>query len=196
MSPSHSCAIAARISDTTPRSELLDKNEGSCILMRLPILKPLEDRIPADLQRYEKYIQPEPFRPVTILAALHDIEAFLGNLIDNSDNGDKLLSPEEQVEMDKGKAFTEIVIDFVLRELLAWNGRYRDNFTNLSARSRIIACLVYSSMSSSFSTISNISNNGKMAKRFVRLSRRLEVWIKSSRTSGSKRNCYAQGRDI
>ena len=104
--------------DTVPRSELLDKNEGSCILMRLPILKPLVDRIPADLQRYEKYIQPEPFRPVMILAALHDLEAFLGNLIDNSDNSDKLLSPEGQVEMDKGKAFTEIVIDFVLRELL------------------------------------------------------------------------------
>lgn len=107
--------------DTAPRSELLDKNEGSCILMRLPILKPLVDRIPADLQRYEKYIQPEPFRPVMILAALHDLEAFLGNQIDNSDNSDKLLSPEEQVEMEKGKAFTEIVIDFVLRELL--NGR-------------------------------------------------------------------------
>ncbi|MYC76282.1 hypothetical protein F4X10_11015 [Candidatus Poribacteria bacterium] len=104
--------------DTVPRSELLDKNEGSCILMRLPILKPLVDRIPADLQRYEKYIQPEPFRPVMILAALHDLEAFLGNLIDNSDNSDKLLSPEEQIEMDKGKAFTEIVIDFVLRELM------------------------------------------------------------------------------
>ena len=104
--------------DTAPSSELLDKNEGSCILIRLPILKPLVDRIPADLQRYEKYIQPEPFRPVMILAALHDLEAFLGNLIDNADNSDKLLSPEEQIEMDKGKAFTEIVIDFVLRELL------------------------------------------------------------------------------
>ena len=104
--------------NTAPRSELLDKNEGSCILMRLPILKPLVDRIPADLQRYEKYIQPEPFRPVTILAALHDIEAFLGNLIGDSDDKDTLLLPEEQVEMEKGKAFTRIVIDFILRELL------------------------------------------------------------------------------
>ena len=104
--------------DTAPRSELVNKNEDGCILMRLPILKPLVDHIPADLQRYEKYIQPEPFRPVMILAALHDLEAFLGNLIDNSDNSDKLLSPEEQIEMDKGNAFTEIVIDFVLRELL------------------------------------------------------------------------------
>ena len=104
--------------NTAPRLELLDKNEGSCILMRLPILKPLVDRIPADLQRYEKYIQPEPFRPVTILAALHDIEAFLGNLIGDSDDKDTLLLPEEQVEMEKGKAFTRIVIDFILRELL------------------------------------------------------------------------------
>ena len=106
------------VPDTTPKSELLDKNEGSCILMRLPILKPLVDRIPADLQRYEKYIQPEPFRPVMILAALHDLEAFLGNLIGNPDDNDTVLLPEEQVEMEKGKAFTGIVIDFVLRELL------------------------------------------------------------------------------
>ena len=101
-----------------PRSELLDKDDGSCILIRLPILKPLVDRIPADLQRYEKYIQPEPFRPVTILAALHDLEAFLGKPIDNPDDNDTLLLPEEQVEMEKGKAFAGIAIDFVLRELL------------------------------------------------------------------------------
>ena len=105
-------------SGAASRSELLDKNEGSCILMRLPILKPLIDRIPADLQRYEKYIRPEPFRPVTILAALHDLEAFLGDPIDNPDDADTLLLPEEQVEMEKGKAFTKITVDFILRELL------------------------------------------------------------------------------
>ena len=114
--------------ETVASSVLLDKNEGSCILMRLPILKPLIDRIPADLQRYEKYIQPEPYRPIMILAALHDLEAFFGNLIDNYDESDELLSPEEMVEMDKGKAFTEIVIDFVLRELL--NGTVDVGITN------------------------------------------------------------------
>ena len=98
--------------------ELLDKNDGSCILMRLPILKPLADRIPADLQRYEKYVQPEPFRPVTVLAALHDLEAFLGDLIDNPNDTDTSLLPEEQVEMEKGKVFAKIAIDFILRELL------------------------------------------------------------------------------
>jgi hypothetical protein len=100
------------------KAELLDKNDGSCILMRLPILKPLVDRIPADLQRYKKYVQPEPFRPVTILAALHDFEAFLGDLIDNPDDTDTPLLPEEQVEMEKGKAFAKITVDFMLRELL------------------------------------------------------------------------------
>lgn len=100
------------------KAELLDKNDGSCILMQLPILKPLVDRIPADLQRYEKYVQPEPFRPVTILAALHDFEAFLGDLIDNPDDTDVPLLPEEQVEMEKGEAFAKIAVDFLLRELL------------------------------------------------------------------------------
>ena len=100
------------------RAELLDKNEGSCLLMRLPILKPLIDRVPADLQRYQKYVQPEPFRPITILAAVHDLEAFLGDPTDNPDDADTLLFHEEQVEMEKGKAFTKITVDFILRELL------------------------------------------------------------------------------
>ena len=102
--------------DTTPKAELLDK-DGSClILMQLPILRPLEDRIPADLQRYGKYIRPEPFRPVTILTALHDLEAFLGDLIDNAD---VLTQPEEQAEIKQVTAFVDITVDFVLRELLA-----------------------------------------------------------------------------
>ena len=86
--------------------------------MRLPMLKPLVDRIPADLQHYEKYVQPEPFRPVTILAALHYLEAFLGDLIDNPNDTDMSLLPEEQVEMEKGKVFAKIAVDFILRELL------------------------------------------------------------------------------
>ena len=106
-------------SDVTPKAELLDKDEGCFILMRLPILRSLDDRIPADLQRYRKYIQPEPFRPVTILTALHDLEAFLGDLIDNSDDADVLFRPEEQAEIEQVSAFIDIAVDFVLRELLA-----------------------------------------------------------------------------
>ena len=47
--------------DVASMTQLLEKNDSCLILMRLPILNPLEDRIPADLQRYRKYIQPEPF---------------------------------------------------------------------------------------------------------------------------------------
>ena len=101
-------------SGVTPKAELIEKNGVHHILMRLPILKSLTDRIPADLQRYKKYIQPEPFRPVTILAVLHHLEPFLGDSIDNSD-----VSLEEGVEMERGRAFAEIVVDFILRELLA-----------------------------------------------------------------------------
>ena len=100
-------------SDVTPKAELLEKNGVHHILLRLPILKSLTERIPADLQRYKKYIQPEPFRPVTILAALYHLEPFLGGSIDNSD-----VSLEEGVEMKRGRAFAEIVVDFTLRELL------------------------------------------------------------------------------
>lgn len=104
--------------DADSKAKLLDKSDGSCILIRLSLLKALTDHIPTDLQRYEKYLQPEPFRPVTILAALHDLKAFLGDPIDNSDDADATLLPEEQYAMDKGRAFTKIAIDFILRELL------------------------------------------------------------------------------
>ena len=104
--------------DVTPKAELLDQDDGCFILMRLPILRPLEDRIPAELQRYGKYIQPEPFRPVTILTALHDLEAFIGDLIDNSDDADMLAYPEEQTEIKQATAFAGITVDFILRELL------------------------------------------------------------------------------
>ena len=105
--------------DSTPKVELLDKDGGCFILIQLPILRSLEDRIPADLQRHRKYIQPEPFRPVTILTALHDLEAFLGDLNDNSDNAELLSHPEEQAEIKQVTAFVDITVDFVLRELLA-----------------------------------------------------------------------------
>ena len=101
-----------------PKAELLDKGQGSFILMWLPVLSPLEDQIPTDLQRYHKYIQPEPFRPVTVLTALHDLEAFRNNLGDDADDTDTLLLPKEQADMKRVVAFVEIAVDFVLRVLL------------------------------------------------------------------------------
>ena len=105
-------------SNMIPTAKLLDTEKGCFILMRLPVLKPLTDRIPTDLQRYKKYIQPEPFRPVTILTALHDLEAFLGDLIGNSDVIDTPSLQKEQSEMKRLVAFVDIAVDFILRELL------------------------------------------------------------------------------
>ena len=53
------------------------------------------------------------------MTALHDLEAFLGNLIDNSNDVDALPRLEEQAEKDRVTAFIDITVDFVLRELLA-----------------------------------------------------------------------------
>lgn len=105
-------------SGITPKVEFPDKNRAHSILIQLPILRPLEDRIPSDMQRYQKYIQPEPFRPATILAALHELEAFLGDLIENSDATDTHSSPGEQTEIKRVAAFVDIAVDFLLRELL------------------------------------------------------------------------------
>ncbi len=110
---------ASTDASVTPTVELPDKDQGNFILMRLPTLQPLEEQIPADLQRYRKYIQPEPFRPITILTALHDLEVFWDNLSDNADDTDIFLPPEEQSEMKRVAAFVDIAVDFILRELLA-----------------------------------------------------------------------------
>ena len=104
--------------DVGPTVEFLEKSESSLILLRLSLLRSLVDRIPAALQRYRKYLQPEPFRPITILSALHDLEAFLGDLVENANDVDTHASPEEQAEIKRLAAFVEAVVDFVLRELI------------------------------------------------------------------------------
>lgn len=105
--------------DVSPNAELLEKNGSCLILLQLPILRPLTDQIPADLQRYGKYIHPEPFRPATILTALHDLEAFRGSMFDHSNTADNLYRPEEKAEENRIAAFKNTAVDFVLRELLA-----------------------------------------------------------------------------
>ena len=105
--------------DVVPTAELLEKGKSSLILLRLPIARPLVDRIPAEFQRYRKYLQPEPFRPITILSALHDLEAFLGDSVEkNANSADTHASPEEQAEIKRLAAFVDTAVDFVLRELV------------------------------------------------------------------------------
>lgn len=45
----------------------------------LPLARPLDPHhVPPELERYRKYLDPEPFRGLTVVAAVHDLEAFTG----------------------------------------------------------------------------------------------------------------------
>jgi hypothetical protein len=97
-------------------AELTEKDGVARIVFRLSVMKPL-DQIPAELERYRKYIQPEPFRPSTILSAVHDLEVYLGDLSSRDDLG--AASPaEEESRTRRARAFVTITLDFVVRELI------------------------------------------------------------------------------
>ncbi len=103
--------------DAVPTTIFHEKDETPCITLQLPVLKPLDGILPADLGRCHKYIQPEPFRPVTILAAIHDLEAFLGNLLEGEQ--DAISSDADgQKGRRHARTFVKVTVDFVIRELL------------------------------------------------------------------------------
>ncbi|MCA1567583.1 MAG: hypothetical protein LC803_18425 [Acidobacteria bacterium] len=98
-------------------AELMEKDGVTGIVIRLPVMKPLERQVPADLERYRKYVQPEPFRPSTILSAVHDLEVYLGDL-GSKDDLDAQRPVEEEARMRRAKAFVTITLDFIVREMI------------------------------------------------------------------------------
>jgi hypothetical protein len=95
-------------------AELVEKDGVTGIVIRLPVMKPLEQQVPAELERYRKYVQPEPFRPATILSAVHDLEVYLGDL-GGKDDSDASRPVEEEARMRRAKAFVTITLDFIVR---------------------------------------------------------------------------------
>ena len=108
----------SRLDDDVESSvELIEKAGIPGIGIRLPVMKSLEDQVPAELERYRKYVQPEPFRPSTILSAAHDLEVYLDDLGTRDDSDTK--SPiEEEARMRRAKAFVTITLDFIVREMI------------------------------------------------------------------------------
>lgn len=100
-----------------PGAELVEKGGATAIIIRLPVMKPLERQVPAELERYRKYVQPEPFRPSTILSAVHDLEVYLGDL-GGKDDSDAHRPVEEEARMRRAKAFVTITLDFIVREMI------------------------------------------------------------------------------
>jgi hypothetical protein len=98
-------------------AELVEKDGVTGIVIRLPVMKPLDRQVPAELERYRKYVQPEPFRPATILSAVHDLEVYLGDL-GVKDDSDAQRPVEEEARMRRAKAFVTITLDFIVREMI------------------------------------------------------------------------------
>jgi hypothetical protein len=78
------------------------------LTLRLPLLRVLEF-VPSELERYRKYLSPEPFRPLTVLAAVHELEAVAGRAADDG--------VMEGAAKEPG-SFVEITVEFLIRELL------------------------------------------------------------------------------
>src|SRR6185295_19563563 len=97
-------------------AESAEKDGVAGIVFRLPVMKPLEQLLPAELERHRKYIQPEPFRASTILSAVHDIEVYLGDL--GGKESDTQSPVEEEARMRRAKAFVTITLDFIVREIM------------------------------------------------------------------------------
>ncbi len=101
-----------------PTAVLTEKDSVAGIIIRLPVMKPLETHAPAELERYRKYVQPEPLRPATILSAIHDLEAFLEGLGSKDTVAEALNPIEEEARMRWAKAFVAIALDFIARETI------------------------------------------------------------------------------
>jgi hypothetical protein len=87
------------------------------LTLHLPLLRPLSEYVPAELGRYRKYLEPEPFRALTIVAAVHELEVLAGRLHPASQNetggdaGDNGPLPALQ-------SFVDVTVAFLLREVL------------------------------------------------------------------------------
>jgi hypothetical protein len=87
------------------------KDRRECVLLSLPLFKPLEGFIPGEIGRFRKYVAPEPLRPASILSAVHELEAVLGRLrADEPDWGGS--------ETRRIRGFIDVALGFLSVELL------------------------------------------------------------------------------
>lgn len=110
------CAMMCDSGTSAAARPLVAIVEPGRILLRMPVLRALEDALPAELARYRKFIQPEPFRPAMVLAALHDLYSVAEPEAEIDDSG--AVAVENASEPRQIAAFVAAASDFLLRELL------------------------------------------------------------------------------
>jgi hypothetical protein len=123
----------AFVCDSSPTAEAASNLEtgrpSPRLTFRLPLLRPLGPYVPPELERYHKYLQPEPFRSLTVIAAVHELEAGAGRLSppgrgNRPEDGDDEGLPVEL------QSFLGITVAFLLGEVL-------QGYVNLGPRSRV-----------------------------------------------------------
>lgn len=88
----------------TPVTTLIHDADGTRVTISLPVLRPIDGFVPAELDRYRKYIQPEPFRGLPVVAALHELEVTAG--------------PDEADAPAALRSFLGVVTSFITGELV------------------------------------------------------------------------------
>ncbi len=94
--------------DGQPMSSVSVAGTVPQITVRLPMLRPLPF-VPAEVEKYRKYLQPEPFRALTILAAVHELESIAGRSADTEHADGAPVGPA---------SFVSIAVDFLIREVM------------------------------------------------------------------------------
>jgi hypothetical protein len=74
------------------------------ITFTLPLLRPLAGVVPAELDRYRKYIQPEPFKALTIITAIHELSS--------------ITEPDDPGSPSALASFIDVTMGFLEREIL------------------------------------------------------------------------------
>jgi hypothetical protein len=108
-------AMVCEPSPDAEASSLLEiEHAAPRLTLSLPLLRPLEDYVPPELERYRKYLQPEPFRGITVIAAVHELEAIAGRVASEAGSSDE----EPAGPIPALRSFVNIAMACVLRECL------------------------------------------------------------------------------
>lgn len=100
------------------QAELIEQDEVIGIRFRLPILHSFNGQLPVELERCRKYIQPQQFNLAIILHAIHELEAFIGGLLDDNDLESQTYLIQEEKERLQARTFVKNAMDFIFAEVL------------------------------------------------------------------------------
>jgi hypothetical protein len=99
----------------TAQPSMKVEDGGRRVVLRLPVLRALQAAVPAEIRRYSKFIQPEPFRPAMILAALHDLQS---RTDPEQELNAQRINGEHSSSIRELETFLEVASDYLIHSLL------------------------------------------------------------------------------